>query len=254
MSVGEMSCIDVGKAPLIWCPKYCVRVEEVAPDLAGVRWEPLWIQCSAVECERDHDETTHARGLSLPGSAFNKLGQWMHPFCSQGPGLHMGSHENTFLPCLARGGAKRELHSLGATGGCEGQERGPVQYGSQSQWPCCLQESSRSSLAPILQSENSGFQPGQEPHAVPAKPSSPLLDSLSFSALHPQLLLQISVLQGAEHQILRVIVSGKPICFPTSAFNCWELPVPQLRAIVLKVWTPDQQPEHRLGTVRSASS
>lgn len=77
-----------------------------------------------VECERDEDETTHARGLSPPGSAFNKLGQWMHPFRSQGPGLHTGSHENTFLPCLVRGGAKHELHSLGVTGGCEDQEQG----------------------------------------------------------------------------------------------------------------------------------
>lgn len=188
-----------------------------------------------VECERDEDETTHARGLSPPESAFNKLGQWMHPFCSQGPGLHTGSHENTFLPCLVRGGAKHELHSLGVTGGCEDQEQGPVQHGSQSQWPWCLQESSRSSPAPILQSENSGPQPGQEPHAVAAKPSSPLLASLSFSARHLQLLLQSNVLQGAEHLILRVPVSGKSICSPTSAFNCWELPVPQLRAMVLKV-------------------
>lgn len=172
----------------------------------------------------------------------------MHPFCSQVPGLHTGSHENTFLPCLARGGAKHELHSLGDTGGCEGQERGPVQHSSQSQWPCCLQESSRSSPAPILQSENSGSQPGQELHAVAPKPSSPLLASLSFSALCPQLLLQISVLQGAEHLILRVTVPGKPTCFPTSDFNFWELPVPQLRAMILKVWTPDQQPEPRLGT------
>lgn len=66
----------------------------------------------------------------------------------------------------------------------------------------------------------------------------------SFSALCPKPLPQIKIMHGAEHLMLRMTFSGKPVCFHNSAFNCWELPVPQLRATV---WTPDQQPEHHPG-------
>lgn len=79
-----------------------------------------------------------------------------------------------------------------------------------------------------------------------AKPSW-LLASLS-SVLFLQPLPQINVLPGAEHLILVMTFSGKPICFCNLTFNCWELRVPQLRPEVPNIRTPDQQPEHHPGT------
>ena len=125
-----------------------------------------------------------------PGSAFNELGQWTCPFCSQGLGLLTGSQGGD-LPSLLCQCMGLSVSFLGSCWWGVEARSSWFKPGSQIMRPCSIWERSQGPPAPILHWENLGSQPGWEPHAVAAEPSSLLLAFLS-SALFPQILSWIS--------------------------------------------------------------
>lgn len=133
------------------------------------------------------------------------------------------SHGHIFLPYLPVHEAEHEHHSL----------RAALQPGSQSLRPCCSRERSQTPLPPLFSLKAQA--PSQGRSLMLWQPSL-LLGSWPLSpALFLQRRSQINVLQGAEHLMLTMTFSGKPTCFHNLTFNCWGLPVPQLRPAVLKV-------------------